>query len=715
MGRLSLGLALLPPGLGPVYSRYFMLPKMSGIGGLLCLILSATGLDADIVTNPTRLFGLGEVRLIAVSPDLKFLATAGQGGGFLWDVPTATLRKRLEGDWSVTALAFSPHSNLLATASRRTIVAWDPESGVRVQEFVGHQGDLTRLRFSPDGQWLISASADNTVRVWSVETGAELRSIRVRGSPMVDVAISPDGQRLATVDTFFTNGVKIWDIATETLLRALPKTNWTAQRCVFTPDGHLLTTGADRSVQLWNAETAEEIRSFPGVTGATAVVLDLWTPNESTLGAACSDGSVYLWNLESAALIHVIPGEPVLDAIGIPDDFLSIAATLDYNVRIRQLPDGDTRQTFKGHTTSVHSGVAFSPDGQYVLSGGTESATRLWNRASGQPVREFIGSPDGTMAAAFSPDGSRILTTIGLPNPGARLWRTETGEIERDFPWTGSWPMSAVFSPDGTKIAARPQGGSIHVFDVATGALTKTLANGAFGGPLAFSPTAPLLAVASADFGVDLYHYESGQRLHTFSAHAGPATVVAFSPVGEVLMIGWLDGLIHLYHPSTTELLREFPVPAAFLETAAFSPDGQYILTGDGWPRFTATLWDAQTARPLRTFAGHQWSVSAVAFSRDGASILTGAEIVREWSIADIQASLRIEKLPEQIRLSWSLGELQQAVDLEGPWLTVTNAVSPFSLPSMNSTGFFRNFRSEGETASDLPSESAPKEIFGPR
>lgn len=654
------------------------------------MVLAGLNTVADTVSKPKRLFGLGSVQQIAISPDLRFMATAGQTGSFVWDVETSTLRHRLEGIWSSTALAFSPDGKVLAVAGSGMIVAWDPESGARLQEFSGHRGEINRLRFSADGRQLFSGSADNTVRVWLMETGAEIRSFHTPGSPISDFALSPDGQKLATIDSFLTNCVKIWDIATESLLRAVPKTNWTSHRCLFTPDGNLLTTQPDRSVLLWNTETTEQIRSFTGITGPTVMVSDLWLPNETTVAAACSDGNVYLWNLESGQLLRVVAGEPVIAAVGVPNDHLTIAANLDYNVRLRQLPGGDTLRTFKGHTTSVHSGVAFSPDGRYVLSGGTEMATRLWDRQTAQPIREFTGSPVGTMAVAFSPDGSRVLTTIGLPNPAARLWKTDTGELEREFRWSGSWPMGAVFSRDGNLIATRSQGEGIRVFETATGILKRTLPNTAFAGGMAFSPSAPLLAAASADDSAVLYNYESGQLLHTFSANAGPVTTVAFSPNGDTLMVAWQDGLIHLYNAFTMDLRREIFARAAFLNAAAYSPDGRFILTGEGWPFFTATIWDAQRAEPLRIFEGHKWEVSAVGFSADGKSILTGADAVREWSITGIASRLRMEKLPNETRLIWALGELQHAAQPTGPWQTLTNAISPLTIPANERSGFYR-------------------------
>ncbi|MBX3732266.1 MAG: WD40 repeat domain-containing protein [Verrucomicrobiae bacterium] len=665
--------------------------RLRGWITLAWVVSIAAGHGADVVPVPDQYFGLGDVRLIAASADQRYLASGGQGGAFLWDLTAAALTKHLDVGWSATALAFSPDHRLLVVASHGNLVAWDLATREPVREFTGHGGEIHRILFSPDGRQLLSASSDNSVRIWSVETGSELRSLRTPGSPITEAAISPDGRLLATVDSFLTNSVKIWDVETGTQLRALPTTNWPAQRCLFLPQDGLVITGADRSVLLWDPETAGLIRSFPGITGATTLVITLWAPDEDTLAAACTDGAVYLWNIRTAELLHVVPGEPVVATCGIPGQFLTIAASLDCALRVRQLPGGDTLQTLRGHTTSVHSGVAYSPDGRFVLSGGTEGATRLWDRRTGKPVREFVGSPGGTLAAAFSPDGSRVLTTIGLPSPGARLWRTETGELEREILWAGSWPMGAVFSPDGTMIATRSQGGEILLFNADTGARLRTLPSGAFGGPMAFAPKASLLAAASTEFGADLFDLESGRRLHTLpSGNAGPVTALAFAPDGATLMVAWNEGLVHFHDTITFQRRGELIPAAAFLESAMYSPDGRHLLTGEGWPLFTATLWDLASRRRVRTFAGHQWGVSALAFSADGTRILTGADRVREWSIADITARLELERFPDQVRLSWPLGELQHASDPGGPWRPVPDATSPATLPLTGAAVFFR-------------------------
>ena len=186
-----------------------------------------------------------------------------------------------------------------------------------------------------------------------------------------------------------------------------------------------------------------------------------------------------------------------------------------------------------------------------------------------------------------------------------------------------------------------------------------------------------------------LFNFETGQLLHTIFFNAGRVVTTTFSPDGATLLIAWVDGVVHLYDTTTFELRREFFVQA-FLDAAAYSPDGQFILTGESWPLFRATLWDATTIEPLRIFEGHQWNVSALAFSRDGSRIATAGELVREWSIADLAARLQTRRLDDQLELRWSLGQLESAPSLDGPWRPVENATSPWAVPVSDGTSFYR-------------------------
>jgi WD40 repeat protein len=352
---------------------------------------------------------------------------------------------------------------------------------------------------------------------------------------------------------------------------------------------------------------------------------------------------------------------------------------------------GDNLRVFGGHTTSTTMGVGFSPDGRYLVSGGTESLTRLWTRTNALPHTVIPGHGAGTQAAAFSPDGTRVLTTFGAPIFSARLSNPQTGLTEREFFGHTSWLLAAVFSPDGTRVATGAQDGTARLWDATSAASLRTFATpGALIRSVAVSSNNLLVASGTSDGIVRLWNATNGQLLRTLELNAGAVTSLAFSPANGDLLVAWADGFLRTFDPATGELKLDSIAPAAFLETAAYSPDGRFILGGEGWPFFTARLWEATTGRELRVFAGHAAPVTAVAFNATGTSILTGADFVRLWSIADLAARLEIDRKPTGLELRWHLGNLQQAPLLTGPWLDVTNATSPWMVTTNQPSEIFR-------------------------
>ena len=75
-----------------------------------------------------------------------------------------------------------------------------------------------------------------------------------------------------------------------------------------------------------------------------------------------------------------------------------------------------------GHEDKVRS-VAFSSDGQRIVSGSDDRTVRLWNR-EGNPIGQpFRGHEDKVRSVAFSPDGQYIVSSSD--DKTVRLWERE--------------------------------------------------------------------------------------------------------------------------------------------------------------------------------------------------------------------------------------------------------------------------------------------------
>ncbi|MBV9490222.1 MAG: WD40 repeat domain-containing protein, partial [Verrucomicrobia bacterium] len=194
--------------------------------------------------------------------------------------------------------------------------------------------------------------------------------------------------------------------------------------------------------------------------------------------------------------------------------------------------------------------AAFSPDGTRVLTASADKTAKLWEAASGKLLASLDHRGE-VSKAAFSPDGTRILTASA--DHRARLWGAASGKLIASFGHQDE-VSEAVFSPDGARILTASADNTAKLWDAASGKLMASFAHQANVYHGAFSPDGARILTASADNTADLWDAASGKLLASFT------------------------------HQDT-------------VRWAAFSPDGAWVLTAS-WDK-TAKLWDVATPAGL--------------------------------------------------------------------------------------------------------------------
>jgi WD40 repeat protein len=96
--------------------------------------------------------------------------------------------------------------------------------------------------------------------------------------------------------------------------------------------------------------------------------------------------------------------------------------------------------------------LAFSPDGQWLLSGGAMGAARLWDLARGERWRVFEGPEGALLTVAFSSDGKRIAAS-GL-DFRVWLWDVDSGRVLARLAGHQGLVSTVAFAPDGRHLAS---------------------------------------------------------------------------------------------------------------------------------------------------------------------------------------------------------------------------------------------------------------------
>ena len=127
----------------------------------------------------TNLIGhTGYVNTVTISPDGSLCASGGKDGtAMLWDLNEGKHLSSLDAGDVIHALVFSPIRYWLCAATATTIMIWDLESKVCVDEFKpefpprGKKSvpvECISLAWSADGTTLFAGYTDNIIRVWQV-------------------------------------------------------------------------------------------------------------------------------------------------------------------------------------------------------------------------------------------------------------------------------------------------------------------------------------------------------------------------------------------------------------------------------------------------------------------------------------------------------------------------------------------------------------------
>jgi WD40 repeat protein len=499
----------------------------------------------------------GGVPALAFSPNGSLLATAGVDGSItIWDGMTGAPRLRMTGhEGSVWSVAWSPKGDSIVSGGQdRTIRVWDPAGGRSVMQIAGHEASVQSVVFSPDGQFLASGSSDKKVRLWETKTGKERGFLGEHETPVARVAFAPDGKSVAASSSGL-RAVKLWDIAGGKLLKTFEGHQSVVRGLAFSPDGKTLASAADEgTVGIWDVATGTSRVPLPGHRAALVMLGFL---DGRTLVSFSRDETIRWWDWKQG----------------------------------KEERTGDWKHIYPGR------GTDFSPGRELLCVGSRQSPLRLMNAKTGKDLGPSDDDKRLILSASFSPDG-RLLATVdndtrtGALGLGASLWDVKTRKLVRRVAERVMSLQLVLFAPNGKLLVA---GETSQLWDI-----DKDKQVG---------PTLPL----------------SLGRLRS----------AAFTPDSRYLVSGDLSGNVEVWDFETGDRVRVLTGLAGYIMTLSVSPDSRLLAAG-GWCGIK--VWEIETGLERRSFHDFEGNAFAVAFSPDGRALASGngAQEIVVWGIPGI-------------------------------------------------------------------------------
>jgi len=317
-----------------------------------------------VSSQPSRIFASG-----SADATVKIWSFDDQNEATLQQTITVT-PKLFPLALALSPLAGAPKSYVLAVAGTKDIIqlyVLDSQQGSQFKlqaTLAGHEGwirslEFTQERSNPNSDLILSsASQDKYIRLWRIHQGKELPAAAASADPSLGAFLP--GKSLSNKAHRFQAQSLDFSATFEALLLGhedwIYSTKWKAMGDRL----QLLSSSADNSLSIWEPDASTgvwvtvtrlgEISAEKGSTTATGSTggfwTGLWSPSGETVVSLGRTGSWRLWS-------HDLEQDRWIQGVGV-----------------------------SGHTLPV-MGIAWSKEGDYLLSTSTDQTTRLhakWRR-----------------------------------------------------------------------------------------------------------------------------------------------------------------------------------------------------------------------------------------------------------------------------------------------------------------------------------------------
>jgi len=451
------------------------------------------------------------------------------------------------------------------------------------------------------------------VSAWSFET-------RKHRSSFSATALSPDGKLYATGGIDGT--IRIWEVESAKLVRALIGHNSYCYGLAFSPDGTMLASGGsyDATVRIWEVKTGMPLRTLKGHPSYCVQVA--WSPDsKQVVSAGGESGILSYWDIQSGKHLGKTDlGRPVRGLAWHPEGRRVAVAAPMLAVAIWEIDQNKVVESF-GDTNSDFYSVAWSPDGK-TLAAGAANYTYFFDE-TGKELRKVEGQG---YAVAWTGTG-KTLATSDTKAAKIHLWDASSGAKTKSFDTTS---YTIVFRNDDQQIVASGYY-AYGLIECSTGKLTASFTIAGTDPPLWWTNRPIVTGVGTAK--LSLWDATSGRFLRSLEGHKSTIAAVAWIPDGKTLVTASYDKTVKLWDVSTGNETRTLDGHTSPVLAVAVSNDGKLIASG-GQSKLVL-VHDTTTGAVVQTLKGHNEQINALSWAPGSDGLLVSGssdKVAKLWN-----------------------------------------------------------------------------------
>ncbi len=258
------------------------------------------------------------------------------------------------------------------------------------------------------------------------------------------------------------------------------------QSLAFSPDGQWLASGGYRNVKLWHRPQIAKLRDLPAAEDAVQSIATSADGKWTAIGQA--NGKIALLNAEGKVTM-MLTGHtgPIAGLAFSADGDTLVSGSHDKSIRVWQISTGNLTRSIE--TPAAVNAVALVAEGKQVAAGGADNTIRTYaleapaapaeaaaaegdaaaeDAAKGpQPIKEFAGhSGPITSLVAVGAGGVQLLS--GSQDGTVRHWDVNAGNQIRQMNH-GAPVVSVATRPDGTRFASASSNNTAKLWDASNG------------------------------------------------------------------------------------------------------------------------------------------------------------------------------------------------------------------------------------------------------